>query len=326
MTVEAPLVSVVTPFHDTAAHLRECIESVLAQSHDCFEFLLQDNASCDGSTEIAMEYARRDERIKYFRIEQLLSQVDNYNLALTRISPSSRYTKIVQADDWIAPECVRSMVTLAEGSDRLGLVSSYRLKGGTVLGSGLPYSTTTLSGRDAARMHLLTPTFLYGSPSTVMYRSVAVRARQPFFPVGRLNDDTETCYELLRDWDFGFVHQILSFTRVGDDSISGHVHHLDPELLDTLIMLRRYGPEYLSPEEYKERLEHIERQYYRRLAWSALSLRGRSFWRFQTQGLATQGPALQAAKLARGLVAELAELLTCPRRFAGLARAWRRQL
>jgi len=48
-----PLVSVVTPFYNTQAFLPECIESVLRQSYENWEYLLVDNCSTDGSGEIA---------------------------------------------------------------------------------------------------------------------------------------------------------------------------------------------------------------------------------------------------------------------------------
>ena len=44
----AARVSVVTPFYNTAPYLAECIESVLAQSHGDFEYVLVDNHSDDG--------------------------------------------------------------------------------------------------------------------------------------------------------------------------------------------------------------------------------------------------------------------------------------
>jgi hypothetical protein len=47
-----------------------------------------------------------------------LSQVQNYNFALSRISPDSKYCKMVQADDWLFPDCVRSMVEVAEAVDK----------------------------------------------------------------------------------------------------------------------------------------------------------------------------------------------------------------
>ena len=65
--VNRPLVSVVTPFFNTAPYLAECIESVLAQSYSHFEYILLDNCSTDGSSEIAAAYASRDSRIRLIR-------------------------------------------------------------------------------------------------------------------------------------------------------------------------------------------------------------------------------------------------------------------
>ena len=98
-----PVVSVVTPIHNTAEFLPECIDSVLAQEFRDFEYIVVDNASTDGSGRIAAEYALKDDRIRLFNTERLLTQVENYNFALARISADSKYVKIVQADDWIFP-------------------------------------------------------------------------------------------------------------------------------------------------------------------------------------------------------------------------------
>src|SRR5207253_3419947 len=57
-----PLVSVVTPFYNTAKYLAQCIEGVLTQSYPEFEYILLDNCSTDGSREIAQIYARQDPR------------------------------------------------------------------------------------------------------------------------------------------------------------------------------------------------------------------------------------------------------------------------
>src|SRR5258705_8030198 len=105
-----PLVSVVTPFHNTAPYLAQCIESVLAQTYSNFEYILADNCSTDASREIAASYARQDSRIRLIPYRELVPQVPNYNRALREISPNSRYCKIVQADDSIFRDCLISMV------------------------------------------------------------------------------------------------------------------------------------------------------------------------------------------------------------------------
>ena len=129
-----PLVSVVTPFYNTAPYLAQCIESVLAQTYPHFEYILMDNCSTDGSAEIAETYARRDSRIRLIRCSEFLSQLANYNRALTQISDESEYCKIVQADDWIFPNCLQLMVQAFKQSERSVwcLLIGYR---GTICGA-----------------------------------------------------------------------------------------------------------------------------------------------------------------------------------------------
>ena len=55
----SPKTSVITTFLDEERFLAEAIESVLQQTWDCWELLLVDDGSEDGSTELAREAARR---------------------------------------------------------------------------------------------------------------------------------------------------------------------------------------------------------------------------------------------------------------------------
>ena len=65
----------------------------------------------------------------FIRRSHLLSQVQNYNHALKEISAASQYCKIVQADDFIFPDCLRLMAKAFEQSPTIGLVSAYDMKG-----------------------------------------------------------------------------------------------------------------------------------------------------------------------------------------------------
>src|SRR5262245_7467930 len=131
---EHPTVSVVTPFYNTADYLEECIESVLAQTYRDFEYVLVDNCSTDGSSEIAARAAGRDPRVRIVRNATLLPQVPNYNHALRQMAPGSRYCKLVQADDALMPRCLEEMVALAEAHPSVAMVSSYRMRGERVDG------------------------------------------------------------------------------------------------------------------------------------------------------------------------------------------------
>ncbi len=285
------IVSVVTPFHNTAPHLEECIESVLGQTSADFEYVLLDNCSTDGSGAIAERYARRDARIRLKRNERLLPQVPNYNRALSLISRESRYCKIVQADDAIYPRCLEEMVALAEAHPSVGLVGSY-FHHGNIEPAEMPHRATVISGRDACRKQLLNGVFLFGSPTTLLVRAELVRSRVPFFEEDRLHEDTELCFELLRDHDFGFVPQVLSFLRQEPGSLSDSVRTFQPHMLDRLIRLRRYGREYLSEAEYRFHAGEHERRYRRMLAEAWLRGREPQFWAYHRRGLGMIGEEL----------------------------------
>jgi glycosyltransferase involved in cell wall biosynthesis len=322
-----PLVSVVTPFYNTASYLADCIESVLAQSYAQFEYILMDNCSTDGSSEVAESYARRDPRIRLIRSTQFLQQIPNYNRALTQISNESTYTKVVEADNHIFPECLYLMVQAFERSESIGLVSSYWLVGNVLKGSGYPYPMPMMSGRAWVKRHLLTSAHVFGSPTQVMYRSSIVRRQKAFYNEGVLHADTDKCYEILQHWDLGFVHQVLSFSRQDNQSISSDVRDLQAGALDTYIAGRRYIPVFLE-DDAALAIRKAKRQYYQALARRALLLReGRSsFWRYHKTGLKTLNETLNWPYLLLMMSRELLWLASNPGITTVLAlQYWRRR-
>jgi glycosyltransferase involved in cell wall biosynthesis len=290
--VPEPFVSIVTPFFNTASFLAECIESVITQSYGNFEYILADNCSTDASDRIAESYAAQDSRIRLIRYSEFLSQLRNYNRAIKEISADSKYVKIVQADDVIFPDCLKLMVHAFEQSDSIGLVSSYRLKGTIVEGSGYPYPMPTLNGKECGRFFLRTGIYIFGSQTTVMYRSSIARSQDPFFNESLPHADLDTAMELLSRSDFGFVHQLLSFTRVQDQSITSSLRNLEPYALDRFIVMQKYGPVFLEGREVERFLKISKRAYYALLAREALHFRGRAFWQYHEDGLRTSGHRL----------------------------------
>ncbi len=306
-----PLVSVVTPFFNTAPYLVECIESVLAQSYSQFEYILMDNCSTDGSSEIAATYASRDPRIRLIRCSKFLSQLANYNRALTEISDASTYCKIVQADDYIFPDCLQLMVRAFEQSESIGLVSSYWLDGTELWGSGLPRQTTMLPGKEFGR-RLLRGTSLLGTQTQVMYRASLVRHHEAFYSVSFPFADLQKHMEILAHSDFGFVHQVLSFSRRDNVSILRSLQSFGPSLLVRYTFSQRYAPIFFEAGEAASIIAKCKREYYRHLARAALGVRGREFWQFHKNGLKALNETLDWTYLAMLIGPELLWLMSNP--------------
>jgi glycosyltransferase involved in cell wall biosynthesis len=311
---QEPRVSVVTPFYNTAAYLAEAIESVLAQRYTNFEYLLVNNKSTDGSREIAVEYARRDYRIRLLDNEHFVGQIANYNGALNRVGADCKYVKMVQSDDSIFPDCLRNMVAIAERDPKIGLVSSYYLNGNDPRGEGVPYGSWRSPGRDVARLMLLEQRFLLGTPTVVLYRADIVRSRAHFFPVATLHPDTEIGYEILLEYDFGFVHQIESYCRTQEESITSKSLSFNPSLLDYLIVIERFGRRFLSDSEF-ERLRAREwGHYWEFLGSSLLRRREPAFWDYHRRGLATIGKDLNMGQVRAAALRSAARLALNPLR------------
>ena len=286
---QQPLVAVVTPFYNTAKYLPECIESVLGQTYSNFRYLLVDNQSTDGSGEIAADYARRDPRISLLRTRSFVGQVRNYNDALLNVPPEARYVKVVQADDYIFPECLERMVAVGEAHPTAAIISSYYLTGPHVFGSGIEWPTECVDGRTASRLHLLDNFCLFGTPTTVMYRADLVAKRQPFYSETSMHEDTELCHEVLAEADLGFVHQVLSFSRLGNEGILTTIDSFEWRRALFYTLLRRFGARYLSAEEFARRFAALRWDYRRFLAESMLIGREPEFWAYHRQALASIG-------------------------------------
>jgi len=301
----APTVSIVTPVYNTARWLADCLEASLAQTFGDFELLVSDNASTDGSLEIAERFARKDPRVRVFAEREHLAQTANFNRALRRIHPGSRYCKMVLADDRMHPDCLEKLVAVAEIRADVGLVSSQFVENGVVLGTGLATDRSVFDGREVCREQLLRGSFYFGNNSVVLYRADLVRARQPFYDPVMLHDDTDAAYRILASHDLGFVHEPLVTLGYDDRSISGSVRELNPRGLDKLGVILVHGRTFLSEDEYRACLEAHERKYYRAFARAVLSRRRAAYVEYHRRGLERIGYRLSIPRLAGCVAREL---------------------
>ena len=303
-----PLVSVVTPVYNGEQFLAECIESVLAQTYQNWEYVIVNNCSTDRSAEIAQQYAQRDARIRVCHNETFLNRLQNFNQAFRPMSPESKYCKVVHADDWLFPDCISRMVEVAEANPSVGIVGSYRLEENRVTLDGLPYPSPVVSGREICRLTLLADLYVFGSPTSLLIRSDLIRSRAAFYDESIIQADKKACFEILQHTDFGFVHQVLTYTRRHNESMTSLIHRFNTRQLGKLIYLVRYGPVFLTEAEYRMRFQREFANYYRFLARSAFEFREREFWNYHQATLKKLGYPLSRIRLAKAVLLSLLNL------------------
>ncbi|HTN76719.1 MAG TPA: glycosyltransferase family A protein [Pirellulaceae bacterium] len=290
--------SVVTPVYNGEPYLAQCIESVLAQTHGDFEYIIVNNRSQDQTAAIAEHYARRDPRVRLVNSETFRSQIDNFNYSLSLLAPDAVYCKVVFADDTIFPHCLEQMLQIAETDPEIAVVSAYESDGEHINLEGPPLGTPVISGREACGRYLLTGNGLVGSFNTLLFRADEISRHTPFFVADDGHfEDIEILFKMLKGKKLGFAHQVLTFTRRDNVSTISRIAPFHPSLLMRMMMLRRHGAEVLSASEYDEQLSALKREYHRFLGENMLRGRSAEFWDFHLTGLAKVGCAFSRAQL-----------------------------
>ena len=318
---DQPLVSILTPVHNGETYLRECIESVLRQTYRNWEYIIVNNQSTDATLAIAEEYARRDPRIRVHSNHEFVDAIANHNIAFQQMSTASRYCKMVHADDWLFPECVEKMVEVATANPGVGFVSAYALWGTEIRMDGLPYPSAVVSGREICRAFFLGNLWVFGCPTTSLIRSDIIRRATPFYNERSLHADTEAGFSVLAQSDLGFVHQVLTFTRLHEQSATNKNLALDTTLPAHLEILLKYGPEFLTEREFVETRREYMREYYTCLARRALRLREKRYWRFHIEWLKRLGISLNFFRVAAMAPVEAARLCIAPSRLRRVIRS-----
>lgn len=294
---DKPLVTVLTPVYNGEDYLGECIESVLSQTYENFEYIIVNNCSTDRTLEIAQRYAGRDSRIRVFSNKNFVGVIENHNNAFRAMSPNAKYCKVVSADDFIFPDCLDKMVEFAEATPTVGFVGAYQLSGGYVKWQGFSYPRQVFPGTEICRRVLFQqqvfidgqPIFGFGTPTSLLYRADLVRESDRFYPNPSPHSDTSACFRYLDRCDFGFIYQILSFERTHENTQSSKSIQMNRHASAYLDDLITYGPSYLNREELNEKIHGMLAGYHHFLAANLFESRGEEFWNYHRTRLKELG-------------------------------------
>jgi hypothetical protein len=231
----------------------------------------------------------------------------------------------VFADDWLFSTCLIRMVELAERYPSVAIVGAYGLRGDKVAWDGLPYTSAVISGRDVCRLKLLRGVYPFGNATSVMYRADIVRARDPLFNESNPHADKELCFDVLKHHDFGFIHQVLTFTRLRRRSLRSVSQQFNTYLPGILADLVNYGPFYLTEDELRECLSRHLDEYYAYLREAFFERRGEEFWTLHRNKMRECGFPLSYGKLARLTALKILDMAFNPKRTleGACRRVWR---
>lgn len=108
--MDKPVVSILIPAYNAATYLPQCLDSVLKQTYRDLQVVIVDDGSKDNSLEVCKEYTARDARVEVYHQE-------NQGVAATRNHLLDKvkgdYVLFVDADDWIEPDMVEYLTSLA---------------------------------------------------------------------------------------------------------------------------------------------------------------------------------------------------------------------
>lgn len=102
-----PKFSILVAVYNAEAWLTQCLDSLLRQTEQSLEVLCIDDCSTDGSLALLESYQQKDERIHVLQTPENSGQAVARNLGLAQAT--GELTMMVDADDWLAPDCLEKI-------------------------------------------------------------------------------------------------------------------------------------------------------------------------------------------------------------------------
>lgn len=213
-----PMVSVLMTAYNREKYIAYAMESVLASTYRDFELIITDDRSSDRTLEIAEGIAKRDSRVRVFLNERNLGDYPNRNQAATHAR--GKYLKYVDADDYIYP---RGLETLVEMMERFpdagfGLCSLEQADA-----RPFPFQ---LSPVEAYTWHYLGPGLFHKAPLSSIIRSDVFRQAGGFATI-RMAGDFEMWHRLALHHPVVLMPQgIVWYRKHGEQEMNSYRQYL----------------------------------------------------------------------------------------------------
>jgi glycosyltransferase involved in cell wall biosynthesis len=218
-----PTVSVCVPTYNGARFIERTVRSVLAQTYDDFELIVQDDGSNDSTPELVATIA--DPRVRVVEDRAHVGAVANFNRSFA--AARGRYLKVLCQDDVLFPECLAQQVKAMEDGVSRGvvLVGARRDvidENDRVLwhGRGWRGAAGVIEGANAIRASVRAGTNLIGEPSAVLCDHALVKSLHGFDATLAYAVDIDLWMRMLQFGNVAYVPESLATFRVSTTSWS----------------------------------------------------------------------------------------------------------
>lgn len=113
-----PDISIIVPVFNRPRLIKECIQSVIDQTHENWELLVVDDGSNDETVEVVESFSKTDKRIKLIERKQLPKGAQHCrNIGIK--NAVGEYIIFLDSDDLLAPFCLRQRLLEMKHADKL---------------------------------------------------------------------------------------------------------------------------------------------------------------------------------------------------------------
>lgn len=218
------LISVIVPIYKVEKYLKQCIDSIIAQTYKNIEIILVDDGSPDCSGEICDEYAKKDERIKVIHKKNGgLSDARNKGIS----EATGEYIAFIDSDDYVEPCYLEKLYHAIRKTDiKIAQCNIQKVDESDI--SIEIIGDTIKSEKDGKTM--IKELYDNKWENTVVWNKLYLKQLFDYirFPVGKLHEDEYITYKVLYDVEkISIIPESLYFYRQRKESIIGKTFSLN---------------------------------------------------------------------------------------------------
>lgn len=121
------MVSIIVPVYNASKFLNQCVMSLREQSYENLQIILIDDQSSDDSLDILHKHGSEDNRIDIISLKENVGQSMARNIGLKKAVGA--YISFCDADDWLHPDFIQTMVSLIEEENVDIALCDYNING-----------------------------------------------------------------------------------------------------------------------------------------------------------------------------------------------------